>query len=455
MKNAKLLVVDDSKAALYAVEKLLAPSGIHIVVASDGIEGQSALKKERFDVVITDLDMPNLNGLELCKWIKQDPKLSDIPVIILSSCDTDDDIEKGFRAGADAFVPKSMATAELVSSIERVMYRCNYVKSKTVLVVEDCQSIRRLTRDGLEDAGFKVATATDGIHALELLETVRPDLILTDLNMPNMSGCRLCRNLLNLERFKSIPLVIMSSISDKPVIQSLMQEGVAAYIAKPFSMNMLVLTLEKILSEHFQKIQKDRDRLVAEQRLFLGSISSLINALEARDVYTHGHFESVTRISVGIGKELGFSNEALTRLGLAGRLHDLGKIGVRDNVLLKCDELTEEEFCHIKDHTVIVKDILSPLSNMDDIVQAASSHHEHWDGSGYPNGLKGEEIPLLARIIAVADVYDALTSDRPYRDGMPREIALGIVAEGRGSHFCPAVVDAFFKHIQSLENERV
>ena len=451
MNAAKLLVVDDSKSVLYAIKTLLASSNLQIDTARDGLEGHDAINKTRYDMVITDVDMPRLDGLALCKWIKSNPDSAKIPVIILSSRETDQDIENGFNAGADAYVPKAQASTDLIPQIERVMRRCNFVESKTVLVVEDSQSIRELTRTGLEEAGFKVLLAHDGLHALELLETNQPDLVLTDLSMPNMSGQELCHKLFHSERFKLLPVVVMSSMSDRPVIQRLMHDGVSAFIAKPFTVDTLVLNLEKILSEHFQRIMEERERLAVEQRLILGSISSLINALEARDKYTHGHSDSVTRLASGIGRELGFGSYEMTRLTLAGNLHDLGKIGVRDNVLLKPGKLTEDEFEHIKIHTIIVKDILAPQANMDDVIEAASSHHERWDGKGYPNGLKGEEIPLLARIIAVADVFDALTSERPYRSGMSREEALQFIDEGRGTHFCPEIVDAFFRFMQTAD----
>lgn len=451
MKNATVLLVDDSKSALLAIEGLLGRVGIRAVKANDGIEGQAALQKERFDLVITDVDMPNLNGLDFCHWIKSNPQTANTPVIVLSARESDHDIEEGFRVGADAYVPKSAARKELIPRIEAVMNRCTYVKNKTVLVVEDSQAIREVTRKGLEAADFNVVTAEDGRRALDMIAGVSPDILLTDLNMPNLGGGELCRKLCGMDQFKLLPIVVMSTMSDKPTMQRLIQDGVLAFIVKPFNINMLVMTLERILSDQFQRMMEERERLRHEQKLTLGSITSLVNALEARDTYTRGHSESVTKLSASIGRELGFGNAEMARLVLAGRLHDLGKIGVRDNVLLKPGKLTAEEFDHIKTHTVVVQNILAPLSSMDDVLLAASSHHERWDGTGYPWGLREEEIPLLGRIIAVADVYDALTSDRPYRAGMPRDKALDIIAQGRGTHFCPAIVDAFLAYMDKSE----
>jgi putative two-component system response regulator len=452
MKKAKVLIVDDSRSALFAVNALLSPAGIHTVTASDGLQGQAALRSEQFDLVITDVDMPNMNGLDFCQWIKSNPETAHIPVIVLSSLDTDSDIENGFKVGADAYVPKRLANKELIPRIESVMNTCTFVKDKTILVAEDSKTIQDVARQGLEDAGFNVVLADDGQHALEMIDAVAPDILLTDLNMPHMGGDELCRRLFSMTRYKFLPVVVMSSLGDKPMMRRLIRDGVTAFIIKPFNVDMLVVTIEKLLSDHFQRMLEERERLVLEQKLTVGSITSLINALEARDKYTSGHSESVTRLSIAIGRELGFSDMELNRLQIAASLHDLGKIGVRDNVLLKPGELTPDEFEHIQTHTIVVQDILKPLPGMEDVLIAASSHHERWDGTGYPKGLKGEDIPLVGRIIAVADVFDALISDRPYRDGMPIDEALQIISEGVESHFCPTVGAAFFSYIKTLKN---
>lgn len=451
MNKANVLIVDDSRSALFAVKALLSTAGIRTVTASDGLQGQEALRKEPFDLVITDVDMPNLNGLEFCQWIKSNPETAHIPVIVLSSLDSDADIENGFRVGADAYVPKRLANKELIPGIESVMNKCTFVKDKTILVVEDSKTIQMVTKQGLEDAGFKVALADDGQHALDIIDDVAPDILLTDMNMPRVDGDELCHRLFNINKYKFMPIVVMSSLGDKPMMRRLIRDGVAAFIVKPFNVDMLVVTMEKLLSDHFQHILEERERLVLEQKLTVGTITSLINALEARDKYTSGHSESVTRLSIAIGRELGFSDTQMNRLQIAASLHDLGKIGVRDNVLLKPGKLTKDEFEHIQTHTEVVQDILKPMYGMEDVLVAASSHHERWDGTGYPNGLKGEDIPLVGRIIAVADVFDALTSDRPYRDSMPVEKAIQIIAEGVGSHFCPTVAAAFFRYMKTLK----
>jgi len=456
MAEKKVLLVDDSKSILHAVTSILKSKHYHVVTKDDGIKAKEALENDHFDLVISDVDMPGINGLDLCSWIKSRKETAHTPVIILSSRESDRDIEEGFRVGADAYVSKSTARDELATVMESVLNKLNYVKNKNILLVEDSVSIQSIVSKGLAAADFNVKVASNGVAALSAMDDFLPDVIITDLIMPEMSGDDLCKILLSDQTYSKIPIIVMSSVRDKPSMQRLMQEGVSSYIVKPFNVNMLVLTVEKLLSDHFIRIIEDRNRLISEQKLIIGAIISLINALEARDEYTAGHSEEVTRLSAAMGKEFSFSASEMNRLVLAASLHDIGKIGIRDDVLLKPSKLTKDEFEHVKQHTVILQDILEPLHCLEDILFAASSHHEWWDGSGYPRALKGTDIPLIGRIIAIADVYAALTSKRPYRDKMSKEQALEIIEKESGTHFCPDTLKVFLQYIKSAaKTERI
>jgi putative nucleotidyltransferase with HDIG domain len=176
--------------------------------------------------------------------------------------------------------------------------------------------------------------------------------------------------------------------------------------------------------------------------LFFDTIESLVNAIDAKDPYTHGHSKRVSEFSVLIGKELNLDSDYLEKIRLAGLLHDIGKIGVEDTILRKKDKLLEDELIEIKKHPTIGKSILAPIDLLEDIVNGIEEHHERYDGKGYPKGLKGEEISLLGRIISVADTLDALTSDRPYRKGISLDLALERIKEESGRQFDPSVVEA-------------
>ena len=453
MDTPNFLIVDDSKAALYALERILEPVGANILVAHDASEAQLKVEQTPVDLIITDVDMPGRSGLEFCSWVKNNPDTSDTPVIILSSRETDRDIDMGFEVGADAYVPKSAANTDIITRIEQVLDRVAMARNRTVLLIDDSKAVRSIMGDGLRRAGFKVETAGGGSEALEILESMVPDLILMDLVMPGIDGLDLCRKIQSREQLASVPIVVMSCVSDKIIMRRMIQDGVAAYVTKPIGINNMVQVIKRILSEQFHLMMLEQKRLVAERSMTLGSITSLVRALEARDKYTCGHSESVTGIAMGIARHMGFSNGDMARLHIAGLLHDLGKIGVRDNVLLKPGKLTDDEYEHIKTHTTVVADILAPLPGMEDVLMAASSHHERWDGSGYPKGLKGQEIPFIGRIIAVADVFDAMTSDRVYRKSLPTDKALKVIADGRGSLFCPDCVDAFLKWHKEFSNQ--
>jgi len=442
--HARILVVDDSKSIRFALESQLREEGFDVSTAADGREGLALALDGEFDLVITDLDMPKMDGFELCTRLKSEFKTSHIPIIILSARDSDQTIEQGFRVGADAYLAKGDRIEDKVDRIKDILRTKNFLTGSRILVADDSLSVRLFIEAGLNEAGFRTLVVSNGREALEQLDAFNPDLILTDLMMPELDGADLLRAVAKSEKHRHVPVVIMSTVSDRPLMRRLIRDGAATFMVKPFTVNQLVITLEELFSTRFRLLMEERERLLLEHRLTLAAIASLVQALEARDSLTRGHSERVARIAQGIGEALGFSRDEQERLLLIGQLHDLGKIGVRDDVLLKEGPLDREEFEHVKGHSNVVADILRPIESLHDILEVTLYHHERWDGKGYPEGLKGEEIPFLARIIAVADVYEAVTSERPYRDSLPRRVALEIIREERGRQLCPVCVDAFF-----------
>ncbi len=288
-----------------------------------------------------------------------------------------------------------------------------------ILVVDDSISIRLYLQEELNKEGYQVFIAENGKNALEIIETISPDLILSDVYMPKMNGIELCAALRGNPLYAGIPFVVMSTEKDANNMRQMMKYGAAAFIIKPFNIEQLIMTLNNILSYEFTLLLKEKQRLSGEQKLLLAGITSLVNALEARDHYTRGHSERVAQILAGLVKHAGGSDQEVERAQIAGRLHDIGKIGIRDNVLLKPGRLSFDEFEHIRQHPLIGAAIIETIPSIADIVPVVSFHHERVDGNGYPQGLVGDSIPLWARMTAVADTYDALTSDRPYRKVCP------------------------------------
>lgn len=213
----------------------------------------------------------------------------------------------------------------------------------------------------------------------------------------------------------------------------------------------MVINIEKLLSDHFLILLKNRQRLEAERGMMLASITSLIEALEARDHYTRGHSEAVALLVSEMAAQMGMEPGEIDLLGIAGRLHDIGKIGVLDNILLKPGRLTEAESSIVRQHPLTGVIILGSIPSIRELIPVIWHHHERFDGNGYPDGLRGKKIPLWARMTAVADTYDALTSDRPYRRGMSQGRALSILEDVRGTQLCPDCVDVFIKLIFDFE----
>ena len=445
--NPRILIVDDSTMIRNALKRELVALGFEAIATDDGHQALALAAQDHFDLIITDIEMPRMDGFELCEQLKHNPATQAIPVVVLSSHDSDEAIERGFKAGAAAFITKTNARQELRARIEEVLNRALFLRERLVLVVDDSKLVLSIARKGLAQAGFKVATADNGARALEFLKKNRPDLILCDLHMPEMDGAQLCSALRAHSDWAAIPFVLMSTAGERGVIRRMLERGACGYIEKPFNVEQLVIMAEKLLSDHFQLLLKEKERLDTERSLMIASITSLVQALEARDVYTRGHSEMVADLSVAMATEMGFSDEELQTMRMAARLHDLGKIGVRDDVLFKPDRLTEAEFSLIQRHPVIGAEILGPIPSLAPIIPGVLYHHERMGGQGYPEGLKGGRIPLPARIIAVADTYDSITSERPYQARTGKDKALQIIEDLGGVQLCPDCVAAFMRCI--------
>lgn len=447
--SPNILIVDDSPTIRTGLSRELERMGAVVTQASDGCHGFEIAKSRDFDLIITDVEMPGMDGFSLCERLNGLQTKKSTPIVILSSRDQEQDVERGFRVGAAGYVSKSTPKSELRERVREILDRNALLKGRRVLVAGESRFDRKIAEKALSEAGFQVIAVENGRKALELLRNITPDLILSDLNMPEIDGYQFCKAVHASESFRQIPFVIMSSDADRATMRRLLQYGASAFLVKPFNVDQLVITAERLLSEHFRRLVRERESLESERKLIIGSITSLVLALEARDQYTRGHSDMVAGIAVEMARKMGFDEEQIERTRISGKLHDLGKIGIRDDILLKPGSLSVEEYSIIKQHPTIGADILSPIPSLADIIPAIASHHERLDGKGYPQGLKGSQIPLLARIIAVADTYDALTSSRSYRKGFSHEKALQIVMDVKGTQLCPDCVHIFLSSIKS------
>ncbi|MBC8089999.1 MAG: response regulator [Phycisphaerae bacterium] len=326
------------------------------------------------------------------------------------------------------------------------------------LIVDDEAPLRAILRRVMEADGFECAEAPSGVEALELLQNAPVPLVLTDYHMPRMDGGELLRNI--HERWPDTAVVIVTAVSDVDQAVRCLDEGAMDYVTKPFRIEEIrgrvgqALEKRRLLLENRQYREQLEARVVeqahAYEHLFLASLQSLADALEVKDAYTWGHSTRVCCYAMAIAAELSVSDVMMRQIDLGSRLHDLGKIGVREDVLNKDGPLTEAEYKHVMEHPVIGWKLLSPLmSDAPHALAVVRSHHERFDGKGAPDKLSGPEIPLEARITAVADSFDAMTSGRPYRAGMSVEYALSELHRCSGTQFDPVCVNAFERALQA------
>lgn len=445
LTGARILIIDDSRTIRKYIDAMLKEQNAQVTEAEDGLTGYNLATGGVFDLIISDIVMPGLNGLEVCSRLKIHPVAQKTPIILISSETNDEWIEQGFKAGASAFVKKAEIDNQLIEAINQVLIKRNFNQRHQILVVEDSPTIREITAKVLSSAGYWVSTAINGRDALDKIRAHKPNLVISDLEMPVMDGFTLTNILRHDVNLSDIPIIIASSMGKHSIMHGMLEKGVAAYLIKPFSTEQLLISVDRLLSEQYKLLLKERQRLELETKSMLSSIESLCQALEARDSYTRGHSEDVVAISLEIGTIIGLSPAQLERLTIGAKLHDIGKIGIPDRILGKPGPLSDEEWVIMKRHPVVGADILRPIASLADVIPVMLYHHESFDGTGYPEGKRGESIPLLARITAVADVFQALASNRPYRPAMPFERALEIILESRGKKLCPKCVDAFLK----------
>lgn len=324
------------------------------------------------------------------------------------------------------------------------------IKGK-ILTVDDEDIVRQLICQKLTKEGYQCRSAASAIEAMEKIEEDLPDLVILDITMPGKPGTELLKEI--KANHPEVAVIMATAIQDISTAITCLKGGAYDYMTKPFNLEDVLLSVERALEKKRLESENKDYQLHLEQKVeaqaakirtaFLNAITSLAYALEAKDTYTSGHSDRVTDIAVAIAKKMSLSQEMVEKIRLAGLIHDIGKIGVKESILNKEGKLTEDEFLHVQEHCAAGDRILSPIVEDREILEMARHHHEHYDGSGYPDGLKGEDISLGARILTVADAYDAMTSERSYRKSMSDNNARSEIARCRGSQFDPKVADAF------------
>ncbi|HMQ30797.1 MAG TPA: response regulator [Chloroflexaceae bacterium] len=318
----------------------------------------------------------------------------------------------------------------------------------TILIVDDDESSRELLAMALEGSGYRLLVAESGPEALALAHARLPDLVLLDVMMPGLDGYEVCRSLRSAVRTAEMPIVMITALDDRASRLHGIEAGADDFLSKPvdrIELRLRVRTITRL--NRYRRLQEDQDRLAAAalelERAYDSTLEGWARALDLRDHETEGHSRRVTELTVRLAESLGLAGEALTQIRRGALLHDVGKIGIPDRILLKPGKLDPDEWAEMKRHTIYARDLLAPVSFLAPAMAIPYYHHERWDGSGYPEGLAGEAIPIAARIFAVIDVWDAITHDRPYHKARTPEAALALIREESGRHFDPRVVAAF------------
>ena len=484
-ENLKILVVDDEEIIRNIFKEYLESTKTYsVLTAVDGLEALEIVKTEEIDCCITDLSMPRMDGVELTERIQAYD--SSIPIIIITGYPSIDNAVNTLKNGVVDFLTKPIKMDQLPLTIEKIM-RERSLFIDNILLKEEVEKKEQLLKinQELQRKIKEVETMNLILQQLEQATTSK-DLFTILVNLSGkITTCDEAYFCINSEETKG-PAIITSFFRDKnkmmldggcikeSVVKKVADDGIPLLInenngsdsvlAIPLKIRSrvfgILISLIKDGKRHFNEKDLYFLNFLAEKASFLienlalyeniyenlfSTLYAFVETIEARDPYTKQHSTRVTHYAVSVAKAIGCSQEEIDVLNVSGNLHDIGKIGIPDDILLKPGKLTDAEYEIIKRHSSIGSNIIGHFNMWTEEEKIIKHHHERWDGRGYPDGLSGEEIPFLSRILSVADVYDALTSDRSYRKRLSDDVAIGMIRENSGSQFDPKIVDVFLK----------
>ncbi len=477
IKNRHIIIVDDEEAICEIISTYLTSIGYTVFKAYCAEDAIKIIEKEKVDLVLTDLKMPGIGGVELLKWVKDYNVF--IPVIITTGFPTLDTAIKALKSGAYDYLTKPIHLEEVGEKVLRALQARQLEEDN--LLFSKLVSLHEVT---------KVLSSTHDIdelnqlfldYSVKLSRSNGGSLMLFDSDMKLYPA--LVTQLPFEEAFwdkpvfsvaskwavdNGEPLAIKSTMNNTPAEFPALPEDIQSYIVFPLRTPKKVIGALNLIRVQdkipFSNVELEITNVLASQtsisfenaRLYqnirenyLKTIRGFALAVEAKDKYTHGHSENVMKYSVELSKHLGLLESEIEQIKYAGLLHDVGKIGVDEAILNKPGKLTALEFEQIKEHPALGCRILSDVPFFNSLIPLIRHHHEFYNGNGYPDGLANGQVPFGARILSVADAFEAMTSNRPYRKAMPLEVALNIIQEEKGRQFDPEIVEAFFEVIKA------
>jgi len=481
-KRLTILVADDETAMLNLFEAYLGRAGHEVLLARNGFEAIDQLSRTNIDCCFTDLNMPRMGGVELARHIHE--RDNTIPVVVMTGDPSSENMLGTLKSGVVDFLVKPFQMSKIKESLSRVMREKElYVNNlllkaeykKTEKLTQLNQELKQKIRD-VEISNLILQQLSHVSSSRELFNViVRMSGRIADCDEAHFYLYKeTSRTLVPIAAYKkdTRPTSNAREMARLKLAKKAIQDGMPILYRAKNGGGSAIATHFKIRNKPFgilissrANVQNPLDRkdlfylnllsdktsialenLVLYENIYenlFSTLTAFVETIEARDAYTKQHSVMVSKISVALARKLGCSGEELEALNVGGNLHDIGKIGIPDNILLKPGKLTDEEYEIIKRHPVIGSNIIRHMGMWNLEEKIVRCHHERFDGKGYPEGLKGEEIPFLARILSVADVYHALTSDRSYRKKMSRETALSIIFDSAGTQFDPEIVPVF------------
>ncbi len=499
MPEGKILVVDDEEIICNLMKDFLEEGGYSITIACNGDEAIREISKVRFDIIVTDIKMPDISGIDVLRMARTiDPNAV---VIIITGFSSIESAQEAIRLGAYDYITKPFEMEEIRFTINRgietkrlILSQQNLTRQLKELNSQLEQKVKEKTEwlSLLYTVGKEISSELDIDEVLnvivhrtvQILDSETISLLLLEDNTNELvikCAIGLDDDIIKETRIglgekisgwvaQNRRPILVKDIAKSPIFARKSDEKyyTSSLISAPLIFEDKLLGVINVNNKRSRESYTEDDLKLLEgianqasiainnaqlyknlQRAYLDTITSLANALDAKDPYSYGHSKRVSEYVHRIAEEMKLPFEKIEEFTTAALLHDIGKIGISDAVLLKTGKLTEEEWKIIKTHPRIGKEVLKPLNFLNNIIPIVEHEHERYDGKGYPDGLKGEEIPLGARIIAVADSYDAMTTDRVYRKALPLEDVLKELKRCSGTQFAPEVVDAFLRTVKS------
>jgi response regulator RpfG family c-di-GMP phosphodiesterase len=511
-ERSTVLIVDDNITGRMALEALLLREGYRLETAASGPEALEKAAALLPDLLLLDVMMPDMDGMEVCRRLRDNPKLAEMPIVMVTALSDDDSRVQGIEAGADDFISKPFSTAELRARV-RTITRLNRYR-RLAAEREQRQQAEAVTQRQLErlaslhaidmditahlDLSSLLARLVEQIHhriRVDIVAVLRfnperqrleyaalygadpisyplPDLPLeqtlsgqalllrklmysTNMGQTNGTGAlhigpvaavspEIVQTLVAASNLAQLQYAGIESTYAVPLITRGQIKGVLTLLHRShLAPDADWLEFLEILGGQAAVALDNADLFEHLQRSYEATLEGWVRALDLRDKETEGHSQRVTEMSVRLARAMGLDEEEIEHVRRGALLHDIGKLGIPDQILLKPGPLTEEEWVIMRTHPTLAYQWLSPIDYLRPALDIPYCHHEKWDGSGYPRGLAGEQIPLAARIFAVVDVWDALSSDRPYRKRWPDEKVHAHLCEQAGSHFDTQVVETF------------